>query len=187
MNYYEDLSQNQVFDRQPMMTYQCGGNMPQPQPYEVNQSCMNMTPMMSKTTGCPSNATKNEQKNTACIPLGKNYPLFKVDTAFMLGNLFEGLYEPYRGLTNFPLQPCSNEQALLYQVLAYQFAAHELNLLLDNDPKNEKLIQLFNQYNSMYNRLLEQYSSQYRPLFVNSTVDTNQWTWIHSPWPWENK
>lgn len=125
--------------------------------------------------------------NPSHIPLGMNYPLFKVDTAFTLGNLFEGLYDPYCGFTNFPLQPCNQEEAMLYELLAYQFAAHELNLLLDNDPKNEKLMCLFDQYSGMYKKLLKEYGHHCRPLFVDQCKPSQKWMWIHSPWPWENK
>lgn len=182
----------------PQMNAQC---MPQMQGPQMNAQSMAQMQAPQMDTQCmsqpqaPQKAQKDEamakpakeKKSASCIPLGKNYPLFQVDTAFMLGNLYEGLYDPYCGFSNFPLQACNQEQSLLYQVLAFQFAAHELNLLLDNDPKNEKLIQLFNQYDEMYKKLLSQYTKQYRPLFVDNCNPTNHWMWIHSPWPWENK
>lgn len=193
MNYYEDLTQM-------MMGGQCQNEMPKvcgcESPMQQAISQMQGQPMpqvqaqqmsqMAPKTECMT-APQKDKKSTSCIPLGKNYPLFQVDTAFMLGNLYEGLYDPYCGFSNYPLQACNQEQSLLYQVLAFQFAAHELNLLLDNDPKNEKLIQLFNQYDGMFKKLLSQYTKQYRPLFVDHCNPTNHWTWIHSPWPWENK
>lgn len=167
------------------MNAQCMQQMPAQQ--AAPDQCMQMqAPQMAQQKESMAKPAK-ENKNASCIPLGKNYPLFQVDTAFMLGNLFEGLYDPYCGFSNFPLQACNQEQSLLYQVLAFKFAAHELNLLLDNDPKNEKLIQLFNQYNEMYKKLLSQYTKQYRPLTVDQCNPTNQWMWINSPWPWENK
>lgn len=182
----------------PQMNAQC---MPQMQGPQMNAQSMAQMQAPQMDAQCmsqpqaPQKAQKDEamakpakeKKSASCIPLGKNYPLFQVDTAFMLGNLYEGLYDPYCGFSNFPLQACNQEQSLLYQVLAFQFAAHELNLLLDNDPKNEKLIQLFNQYDEMYKKLLSQYTKQYRPLFVDNCNPTNHWMWIHSPWPWENK
>ncbi|WP_052466246.1 spore coat protein CotJB [Beduini massiliensis] len=208
MNYYEDLTQMMMGGQcQNEMPKVCGCDSPmqqaitQMQGPQMNQ-CMGQMQaqqapqqaqcMQMQTTQKPQpdkamcNPAK-EKKSVSCIPLGKNYPLFQVDTAFMLGNLYEGLYDPYCGFSNFPLQACNQEQSLLYQVLAFQFAAHELNLLLDNDPKNEKLIQLFNQYDEMYKKLLSQYTKQYRPLFVDNCNPTNHWMWIHSPWPWENK
>ncbi len=207
MNYYEDLTQMMMGGQcQSEMPKVCGCNSPMqqamaqmqgpqmntqsmaqmqaPQMQEMNVQCMG--PQKTQKDEAMAKPAK-DMKSASCIPLGKNYPLFQVDTAFMLGNLYEGLYDPYCGFSNFPLQACNQEQSLLYQVLAFQFAAHELNLLLDNDPKNEKLIQLFNQYDEMYKKLLSQYTKQYRPLFVDHCNPTNHWMWIHSPWPWENK
>ncbi len=215
MNYYEDLTQMMMGGQcQSEMPKVCGCNSPMqqamaqmqgpqmnaqpmaqmqapqmnaqsmPQMQEMNAQCMG--PQKTQKDEAMAKPAK-DMKSASCIPLGKNYPLFQVDTAFMLGNLYEGLYDPYCGFSNFPLQACNQEQSLLYQVLAFQFAAHELNLLLDNDPKNEKLIQLFNQYDEMYKKLLSQYTKQYRPLFVDHCNPTNHWMWIHSPWPWENK
>ncbi|MFQ6860173.1 MAG: spore coat protein CotJB [Beduini sp.] len=208
MNYYEDLTQMMMGGQcqsempkvcgcsnpmqqamaqmqGPQMNTQC---MPQMQEPQMNTQCMSQTQVPQKAQKDEAMAKPaKDMKSASCIPLGKNYPLFQVDTAFMLGNLYEGLYDPYCGFSNFPLQACNQEQSLLYQVLAFQFAAHELNLLLDNDPKNEKLIQLFNQYDEMYKKLLSQYTKQYRPLFVDNCNPTNHWMWIHSPWPWENK
>lgn len=207
MNYYEDLTQMMMGGQcQSEMPKVCGCNSPMqqamaqmqgPQMNAQSMAQMQAPQMQEMSAQCmgPQKTQKDEamakpakdMKSASCIPLGKNYPLFQVDTAFMLGNLYEGLYDPYCGFSNFPLQACNQEQSLLYQVLAFQFAAHELNLLLDNDPKNEKLIQLFNQYDEMYKKLLSQYTKQYRPLFVDHCNPTNHWMWIHSPWPWENK
>lgn len=138
---------------------------------------------------CNLNQTNHLNPPSKCngIPLGKNSPLYNVDTAFMLGNLFEGLYKPYKNFTNYPLQPTNAKQNLLYQLLAYQFASHELNLLLDLEPNNQKNISLFNQYNQTYNQLLHQYEKQYGPLLVNQTNDANSWMWQKGPWPWETK
>ena len=147
---------------------------------EISHSHHQCQPKTQQETPCP-------KQNASGLPISKNTPLFPVETGFMLGNLFEGLYDPYCGFTNYPLQPYTQEHALLFQVLAYKFATHELNLLLDNNPKNEKNIQLFNQYNDMYQQLLTQYTKQFHPLTIDHCNPTNQWQWINSPWPWTNK
>ena len=145
--------------------------------------------LMPQSCSCNLVHSNNMNMSSKCngIPLGKNSPLYNVDTAFMLGNLFEGLYSPYKNFTNYPLQPTNAKQNLLYQLLAYQFANHELNLLLDLEPNNQQMIQLFNQYNQTYNQLLHQYEKQYGPLLVNQTNNANSWMWQKGPWPWENK
>ena len=34
--------------------------------------------------------------------------------------------------------------------------------------------------------LIEQYEEQYGPL-TKKVTDTNSWTWVKGPWPWESE
>ncbi len=117
-----------------------------------------------------------------------NFPLFNVETGYALGNLFEGLYSPYKSFTNYPLTPTNEKEKLHQQMLMYKFAAHELNLYLDVYPNDQKMIQLFNQYNQTCQQLTNRYTSMYGPITTdNINPQSNQWTWSNSPWPWENQ
>lgn len=128
------------------------------------------------------------QKNNNDSLMGNNFPLLNPETGFMLGNLFEGLYSPYKGFTNFPLNPSNEKEALHQQMLTYKFAAHELNLFLDIYPDNQQMLQLFNRYNSIYKQLEDSFISRYHPITVDQISNqANQWIWIDSPWPWENQ
>ena len=162
MNYYEDLSQTLMYD--PNERNACSCNPPQ---HHV-----------------PTNPTPTQRCG---IPLGNNEPLFPVETGFMMGNLFEGLYDDYRGFTNYPLQPTNQQEALLYSLLAYKFAFHELNLLLDVDPNNHPLLHLFHEYHKKYLDLVAQYTSLYGPLSTLDSHDHQTFDWIQGPWPWENR
>ncbi|MBS5114853.1 MAG: spore coat protein CotJB [Erysipelotrichaceae bacterium] len=128
------------------------------------------------------------KRNESCLPIGNNFPLFNPETGFMLGNLFEGLYSPYKGFTNFKLNPCNEKEALHQQMLAFKFAAHELNLFLDMHPDNQNMLSLFHQYNTIYKQLEDKFVSLYHPITVNQVNQhSNEWVWINSPWPWENQ
>ena len=106
--------------------------------------------------------------------------------AFLRGNLFNNLYDPYKNYKYSMLNPTNKKEELLFNILMYKFALTELNLYLDNYPTNTQILNLYNNYLSEEKKLCNQYEKSYGPLTTASdNLDTNSWKWIKSPWPWE--
>ena len=105
---------------------------------------------------------------------------------FLRGNMFKDEYEPYKNLTYFKLNPSNDKERLLYQVMAYSFAINDLNLYLDLHPDNKEMLDLFKKYVREEKDLCNEYVRKYGPLEVSEVMGQN-FDWINSPWPWENK
>ena len=116
----------------------------------------------------------------------KNEDLADPKTAFLRGNLFNNLYDPYKNYKYGTLRATSAKEELLYNLLMYKFALIELNLYLDNYPTDTNMINLYNQYLMEEKKLCNQYEKSYGPLTVDTeNLSNNSWSWIKSPWPWE--
>ena len=106
--------------------------------------------------------------------------------AFLRGNLFNNLYDPYKNYKYGMLKATNQREELLYNILMYKFVLNELNLYLDNYPNNMEMINLYNKYLSEENNLSSQYEKNYGPLTVDSQyLGNTSWKWIRAPWPWE--
>lgn len=105
---------------------------------------------------------------------------------FLRGNMFQDEYEPYKNLTYFKLNPKDEKEKLLYQVMAYSFAINDLNLYLDLHPEEKQVLDLFKKYVNEGKMLCQEYVKKYGPLEVTDPMG-NKFSWIDSPWPWENK
>lgn len=112
--------------------------------------------------------------------------VYKVYDGFIRGNMFPDLYNQYKINKPFEVNFLNEEGQLLTYVNAYSFAAHELNLYLDNNPDDKAMIQLFNQYTEEANKAKEEYAKKFGPLFVDQS-NTYPWAWNKAPWPWENR
>jgi len=116
----------------------------------------------------------------------KNEDLADPKTAFLRGNLFNNLYDPYKNYKYGMLNPSNKKEELLYNLLMHKFVLKELNLYLDTNPNNMKMINLYNQYLSEEKKLCEEYEKNYGPLTTDSRFAAeNNWKWVKSPWPWE--
>ena len=123
-----------------------------------------------------SNTTDNMNNNNLADP----------KEAFLRGNLFNNLYDPYKNYKYGIIRPTSQKEELLFNILMYKFNLIELNLYLDNYPNDTRMLNLYNQYLSEEKKLCDQYEKSYGPLTVDSeNIGNNSWKWIKSPWPWE--
>ena len=111
--------------------------------------------------------------------------VFDVYGGFIRGNMFPDLYNTYKVSKPFDVEPLNEQAELLTYLDAYSFAAHDLNLYLDNNPSDRNMIELFNSYTNEADRIQKEYEKKYGPLFVNAST-TYPWAWNDSPWPWEN-
>ena len=83
------------------------------------------------------------------------------------------------------LKANNEKEDLLLQIDEQRFAMIEMNLYLDLYPNNKEALNRFNTYLKKEKELVTLYESKYGPLTTSSPVQTNNWTWNNSPWPWE--
>lgn len=79
-----------------------------------------------------------------------------------------------------------NRDRMLKQLMAYDFTLIELNLFLDTHPHDQKALQEFQRINKKAAELREIYELNFEPLTASAVTSTTEWTWVNSPWPWEN-
>ena len=112
--------------------------------------------------------------------------MFDPYNGFIRGNMFSDLYNTYKITKPYDIKPANEQAKLLTYIDAYCFAAHDLNLYLDNYPDDREMIRLFKDYSDKANGYIMEYEQKYGPLFVGVS-NGNSWSWNDSPWPWENR
>ena len=107
------------------------------------------------------------------------------EEGFLRGNLMKDEYEPYKNLTYFKLNPKNEQEAKLFNLMAYSFAINDLNLYLDLHPEDQNAYELFKKYVKEKNKLEDSYSEKYGPMTITKTQGS-KYNWLKNPWPWDN-
>lgn len=140
---------------------------------ELNYQAMMPASVMSKDiTNLPS-ATSN------------NNNIMDTYDGFKRGNMFDNLYEGYKNYKPEDLKASSEREDLMMQIDEQRFAMIDLGLYLDVYPNDGNALSLFNTSLKKEKELLTLYESKYGPMTISSPVQTDNWLWINSPWPWE--
>ncbi len=71
------------------------------------------------------------------------------------------------------------------QIRALTFVAKELELYLDTHPGCRTALDYYYQTLAELKRLKEQYQNTVGPLTTAGVTDTEMWTWVNGPWPWQ--
>lgn len=108
------------------------------------------------------------------------------EEGFMRGNMFKNEYKPYKNYTYRRLVPSDRREKLLFEVMELCFAIDDLNLMLDLHPNDAELNRKFNMLVSKACEKEKEYVNTYGPLMVKDS-DSDKFTWINSPWPWNDK
>ena len=76
---------------------------------------------------------------------------------------------------------------LLKKLSELDFIAVDLGLFLNTHPDNTEAILAYNQVITAADAVRMKYEETYGPLcsFRSYASNTNHWTWIHDPWPWQ--
>ena len=80
----------------------------------------------------------------------------------------------------------SERAELLKMLKAYKFAAYDWNLYLDTHPDDREAIAMFKKMVDKAKQLTKEYEEKYGPLTANASSDSERWSWIDNPWPWDN-
>lgn len=81
----------------------------------------------------------------------------------------------------------NEREKLLKNIMAFDFAAIDMNLYLDTHPYDMRAINLHNYYVHQSKVLKDRYERLYGPLTAFSPYPRYPWKWIESPWPWEHR
>ena len=126
--------------------------------------------------------------NTFMMPnnnISDNSNITDSQTGFKRGNLFNNLYSEYKNYKPNDLKANSEREDLITQIDEQRFAIIEMNLYLDIYPNDKNALNKFNSYLRKEKELINLYESKYGPMTISSPVQTDNWLWNNSPWPWE--
>lgn len=184
-NDYAYLNQMQNEMPQASMMNQGKNQMSKQKPMGQKPDNVNIDPKLKQKLAAQAGDNMNFNKCNYNQQIDPNN-VYDVYGGFIRGNMFPDLFNQYKLNKPFDIQPMNEQAELLTYLDAYSFAAHDINLYLDNNPNDRDMIKLFSEYTDQANKILAEYESKYGPLFVDAST-TYPWAWNNSPWPWENK
>lgn len=78
------------------------------------------------------------------------------------------------------------EQIKLFQwINMVSFAVNDITLYLDTHPCDQEAIAYFNHFCEIRNQALQEYSSCYGPLTIDTAMPDQKWLWSMQSMPWE--
>lgn len=125
----------------------------------------------------------------ACAPLAvpyvpfqqKNSQKYNKEDALSNGTLFPGLNLPFHLKTN----AVSVGNTPLAELQALEFVIVELGLYLDTHCDDAEAFSLFQEYVALEREGRRRYEAMYGPITQAAAADSNCYTWLNDPWPWE--
>lgn len=81
---------------------------------------------------------------------------------------------------------CTSKDELMNEIMKYDFAAYELVLFLDTNPCDLKALEMHEAIINKAKCLKKKYIEHYGPITNKDASTGETWSWINSPWPWEN-
>ena len=109
-----------------------------------------------------------------------NPPKYGASEAVIRGTLFPGLDLPFMGRVNnkeLPVTPLTELQTLA-------FVIQELALYLDTHRDDKEAVEMYQQYQRLYNDGVKKYEKMCGPL-NHLSVSQGEYRWLDDPWPWE--
>ena len=130
-----------------------------------------------------------EGRLPATAPLANPYVPFQLEKppkydarkGIVRGTLYPGLDLPFMGMVNKNELPVTMKSEL--QTLA--FAIQELALYLDTHRDDREALELYQSYQEIYHKCMEEYTQKRRPLNHRTPTTGACYQWLDDPWPWE--
>ena len=110
----------------------------------------------------------------------ENPPIYQTRTGIVRGTLFPGLDLPFMGMVNKNELPVT----ALTELQALAFGIQELALYLDTHREDEEALELYRNYQRMYEEGTAVYEKACGPL-NHLTRSEGEYKWLNEPWPWE--
>ena len=111
----------------------------------------------------------------------ENAPRYEARKGLIRGTLYPGLDLPFMGMVNQkekPVTPLSELQTL-------GFAIQELALYLDTHRNDLEALQLYREYQKLYDHCRKEYMKKRGPMNHFQESNSSQYEWLNDPWPWE--
>ena len=117
------------------------------------------------------------------IPMQEKNPVrFSRMEALQTGTLFPGLDLPFKAA----IQANSKlSNTALVELMALDFATHELGLYLTTHADDQDALQLYWSYVKLAQEGREKYQKLYGPLLQTDMTMQDGFAWLKDPWPWE--
>lgn len=80
----------------------------------------------------------------------------------------------------------NSKENLMCDIMKYEFVADELTLFLDTHPNDLKALEMRAAIVTKLDNIKSLYNKNFGPLTADCIRNTDNWSWINSPWPWEN-
>lgn len=81
----------------------------------------------------------------------------------------------------------NEKNMLLSRIKKYDFTLKELNLYLDTHPNCRRALSMFRKSRELRRDAVQEYNKRFGPLTPEQVTDTQSWTWVEDPWPWERR
>ena len=114
-------------------------------------------------------------------PQTDDSPRYKTDKALARGTLFPGLDLPLANIAN-----SSAPDIPAAELMAIQFAAHDLSLYLDTHREDSEAFETYKELLGLYKEGARRYAQMYGPLTKTDLTGAEGYVWLDGPWPWEN-
>jgi spore coat protein JB len=111
----------------------------------------------------------------------ENPPKYDARMGIVRGTIYPGLDLPFMGMVNKNELPVTPKSEL--QVLA--FAIQELALYLDTHRDDHEALELYQSYQEIYHKCMNEYTRNCRPLNHLGPTTSEHYQWLNDPWPWE--
>lgn len=110
----------------------------------------------------------------------ENPPMYEARKGLVRGTMYPGLDLPFKGMVNTKERNVTPKTEL--QTLA--FAIQELALYLDTHRDDREALEMYREYQKMYQKCMKEYAAQCGPM-SHRTATEGEYRWLDDPWPWE--
>ena len=117
------------------------------------------------------------------IPMQEKNPVrYSRMEALQTGTLFPGLDLPFKAAIQARTKLANTA---LVELMAIDFAIHELGMYLVTHANDQEVLQLYWSYIKLADEGREKYEKLYGPLMKTDLTPEEGFAWIKDPWPWE--
>ena len=117
------------------------------------------------------------------IPMQENNPVrYSRMEALQTGTLFPGLDLPFKAAIQARTKMANTA---LVELMALDFAIHELGMYLMTHAEDQEVLQLYWSYIKLAEEGREKYQKMYGPLLMTDLTPEDGFAWIKDPWPWD--
>ena len=109
--------------------------------------------------------------------------LYDITEGLERGNLFPGLYDPYKNYAPGKLKVSCERDKKLLEIQKLDFAISDLNLYLDLHPDDMSVYNIFKSYVMECKNKKKEFTKIYGPLMLDELTD--EYEWSKGVWPWE--